>query len=242
MRIIRRTDTAAAFSTAAADVIAAALDDNPRSVLALPTGNTPIGPYAELVRRSQAGQLSLADTFLFNLDEYVGLGASDPHSYASFLERHLIAPLALQAGQVRLLRGDAADPLQECRSYDDALAAAGGIDLCVLGLGVNGHVAFNEPGSDWELSTHIVQLSDVTRATHAAQAANPWQVPARGLTMGIRSILDSRSVLLLIAGGGKELAKEALYRGEADPNFPVTCLLSHPGLTIIELCAPADSR
>ncbi len=240
MRVIRRTGTPAEFSNAAADVIAAELEENPHAVLALPTGNTPIGLYAELVRRSADGLVNLADARVFNLDEYAGLPASDPHSYSAFLHRHLIDPLALKPDRVRLLRGDGLDLEQECRAYDAALAAAGGVDLCVLGLGVNGHIAFNEPGSDWERTTHVVQLSQATRAAHERQAVSPWHIPERGLTMGIRSVLDSRSVLLLIAGGGKELAKAAFYRGEPEPAFPVTCLSTHPKLTVIELCEPGS--
>jgi len=242
MRVIRRTDTQAAFSNAAADVVAEQLESNPRSVLALPTGNTPIGLYAELVRRSRAGLLDFSQTFIFNLDEYVGLPASDPHSYAAMVRQHLVDPIGLNPDRVRLLRGDAPDLEQECLSFDAALAAVGGIDLCVLGLGANGHIAFNEPGSDGGLTTHVVQLAHATRSTHEEQTAHSWRVPTSGVTMGIRTILESRSILLLISGSGKEAAKEAFYRGVADPDFPATCLSSHPRLTVIELCAPAGAR
>jgi glucosamine-6-phosphate deaminase len=242
VRVVKRTDTLEAFSNAAADVITGQLHENPQSALALPTGNTPLGPYAELVRRSNAGLLDFANAYIFNLDEYAGLPASDPHSYSAFLRQHLIDPLGLRSDRIRLLRGDAPDLAEECRFYDASIAAVGGIDLCVLGLGTNGHVAFNEPNCDWRLTTHVVRLSQATRATHARQAPTPWPIPDGGVTVGIRTILESRSVLLLIAGSRKELAMDAFYRGDADPNFPVTCLSTHPRLTVIELCAPEGSR
>jgi glucosamine-6-phosphate deaminase len=234
--------TPRALAAAAADWMCGHLRGQPQSVLALPTGSTPLGLYAELTARSKAGTVSLDAVRIFNLDEYCGLPQSDPHSYAAFLHRHLIAPAGIAARQVRLLRGDAADMDAECRAYDAALADCGGIDLCVLGLGVNGHVAFNEPGSPWDLGTHVVHLSLATRAAHERQAQTPWRIPAWGVTMGIKTLLQSRHVLLLIAGEGKEAARAAVHAGVADVSWPVTSLALHPGLTVIELCAPAESR
>jgi glucosamine-6-phosphate deaminase len=238
MRVIRE-QTAVDFARAAADWTAAHLSHKPNAVLALPTGNTPLGLYAELIGRSQAGALDLAAATLFNLDEYCGLPAADPHSYAAFLRRHLIAPLGLAEDRLRLLRGDAPNAAAECRAYDDAIARRGGIDLCILGLGTNGHIAFNEPGAAWDRRTHRVTLSAATRATHASQAAAPWDIPAFGLTMGIQTILEARHILLLIAGSNKEAARQALHRGAPHREWPVTCLLSHPDVTVIELCEPA---
>jgi glucosamine-6-phosphate deaminase len=241
MRVINAA-TPRALACAAADWVCDHLRDKPASVLALPTGTTPLGLYSELIARSRAGTMSFDAARIFNLDEYCGLPPSDPHSYAAFLHRHLIAPAGIAAGQVRLLRGDAGDMPAECRAYDAALADCGGIDLCVLGLGVNGHVAFNEPGSPWDLGTHVVHLSEATRAAHERQAQSPWRIPAWGITMGIKTLLQSRHLLLLIAGAGKEAARAAVYAGVADINWPVTSLLAHPSLTIIELCAPAERQ
>jgi glucosamine-6-phosphate deaminase len=241
MRVINAA-TPRALACAAADWISDRLRDKPQSVLALPTGATPLGLYSELVARSRAGTLSFDAARIFNLDEYCGLAQSDPHSYAAFLHQHLIAPAGIAAGQVRLLQGDAADMEAECRAYDAALADCGGIDLCVLGLGVNGHVAFNEPGSPWDLGTRVVHLSQATRAAHDRQTQVPWRIPAWGVTMGIKTLQQSRHLLLLIAGDHKEAARAAVYAGVADIDWPVTSLLAHPSLTIIELCAPAERR
>jgi glucosamine-6-phosphate deaminase len=239
VRVIRAYNLSE-FANAAADITARRLTDKPQLTLALPTGRTPVDFYAELVKRSRAGELSLAHAQLFNLDEYCGLPATDPHSYAAFLHQHLVTPLQLPQSQVRLLRGDAADLEAECRAYDAALDACGGIDLCVLGLWTNGHIAFNEPGCTWDQRTHIVNLSHFIRAEHQRQATSAWEIPSRGITMGIHDLLAARQILLLICGARKQAALAALYRGVADVNWPVTCLLEHPNITVIELCAPAE--
>ena len=241
MRIIN-TATPGAFACAAADWTCHHLHDKPQSVLALPTGNTPLGLYSELIARKQAGTVSLDMAKVFNLDEYCGLGQSNPHSYAAFMHRHLIVPAGLGANQVRLLRGDAADLEAECHDYDAALADCGGIDLCVLGLGVNGHIAFNEPGCSWDLRTHVAHLSHATRAAHERLSQVPWRIPTWGVTMGVKTVLESRHVLLLIAGTHKETARAAVFGGVANIDWPVTSLLAHPSVTVIELCVPAASR
>jgi glucosamine-6-phosphate deaminase len=240
--------TSSAFAVAAADWVCGHLGAAPASVLALPTGNTPLGLYAELTARSRAGAVRLDRARIFNLDEYCGLGPADPHSFASYMQRHLISPLGLRPAQIRLLRGDSADMALECRVYDAALAECGGIDLCVLGLGANGHVAFNEPGTLWDLRTHVADLSESTRAAQRRPAPlhqgalDDWTVPDRGVTMGITTILESRHILLLIAGANKAAAAAALYRGVPSIDWPVTSLAAHPSLTVIQLCERAEDR
>jgi glucosamine-6-phosphate deaminase len=236
---MRRVTSLDALSSAAADWMASHLRAKPDAVLALPTGSTPIGLYAQLVARARSGSVNLRQARVFNLDEYAGLAPTNPRSYAAFLHRHLIDPLGLCPDRVCLLRGDAPDLAGECRRYDAALEACGGIDLCVLGLGVNGHIAFNEPGGDWNLRTHVVTLSATTRAVHADDWGGQAAVPALGITLGIRSLLDSRHVLVLIAGSNKAAAAAAYHRGIQDPEWPVTSLFGHPDVTTIELCAPA---
>jgi glucosamine-6-phosphate deaminase len=245
MRVIR-SDTPQALAAAAADYLADRLSGNPRSALALPSGNTPLGLYAEIVSRCASGAMSLAEAWIFNLDEYCGLAATDAQSYAAFLRRHLIAPLGLASDRVRLLRGDTADLNAECRYYDAAITACGGIDVCVLGLGSNGHIAFNEPGASWDQRTHVARLAQSTRGAQSSQVGD-WQIPTHGITMGIRTLREARHVLLLIAGAHKQAARAALYRGIKDPEWPITSLLEHPSLTVIELCAsgpcaPGDPR
>jgi glucosamine-6-phosphate deaminase len=241
-----RVETAGEFAQAAADVVAAQLRSNPHSVLALPTGSTPIGLYAELVRRVRRGAMTLAEARIFDLDEYCGLPSGDPRSFAAFVRRHLVAPLGLPEEHVRLLRGDAPDLAAECAEYERALADLGGIDLCILGLGENGHIAFNEPGSDWSSRTRIVELSESTRSRIEADPEGPRPVPVRGLTLGIQNVLEARQSLLLIAGSGKIAPKAAFVRGVQDPAWPATSLLRHRNATVIELLTepfgPGTSR
>jgi glucosamine-6-phosphate deaminase len=131
------------------------------------------------------------------------------------------------------LRGDAVAIEAECRDYEAAIAAAGGLDLAILGLGVNGHIGFNEPGSDWSAPTHGVTLSPETRATHLAQTQGRFPIPQHGITVGISTIVAAREILLLVAGGAKARALAAFRRGIPDPQWPVTALLTHPHLTVL---------
>lgn len=238
MRVIR-AETEAAFAHQAADLLTAHLQENARSVLALPAGATPIALYKELVRRAMRAPSCLAQAQIFNLDEYCGVHPQDPASFSAFLHRQLIEPLGIDARQVRLLDGGARDFAVECADYERALGAAGGIDLCVLGLGENGHIAFNEPGTPWNLRTHVTALSRRTRTRLERQGWEPKRIPTHGITLGIANVLGARHVLLLIAGAGKHAAAAALDRGIEDAAWPVTCLLRHERATIIELCAPA---
>ena len=234
MRVIR-VRTQAGLACAAADLVDAQLESKPRSVLALPTGSTPLGLYAELVRRARGGVARLAEARILDLDEYCGIPPDDPCSYAAFIRNHLQLPLRLDPSHLRLFRGDAPDLAAECGDYESTLASLGDIDLCVLGLGENGHIAFNEPGSAWNSRTRVVDLSVSTRASIEADASGPRPVPTHGLTLGIQNVLEARQALLLISGPRKLAAKVALARGIEDPAWPVTSLLRHPNATVIEL-------
>lgn len=221
------------FSSAAADYVAALLVRKPAAVMALPTGQTPLGLYAELVARTAAKQLSAAQARFFNLDDYLGVSADHPLSYARFLSEHFLVPAGVPNQHIRLLRGDAVGIEAECRDYEAAIAAAGGLDLAILGLGSNGHIGFNEPGSDWSARTHVVALSPETRATHVQQTEGRFAIPEYGVTVGISTILAAREILLLVAGKPKARALAALRHGIPDPKWPVTALLMHRHLTVL---------
>ena len=180
-----------------------------------------------------AGEVSLSTARFFNLDEYVGVGQDDPHSFAAFLRRHFLDPAAIPPEHVRLLRGDAIDLAAEAAAHDAAVAARGGLDLAILGLGSNGHIAFNEPGAYWDAGTHVLPLTEATRIANAAYFADSFLVPSHGLTMGIGMIRAARRVLLLVSGLTKAEALGALLAGRPDPDWPVTALCDHPGLTVI---------
>jgi glucosamine-6-phosphate deaminase len=186
-----------------------------------------LGLYTQLRQRA----VSLAEVRWFNLDEYIGLAAQDPLSYAHFLRINFFDRMEIPNTNIRLLRGDAPDSQAECRDYDRAIDQAGGLDLAILGLGANGHIAFNEPGSSWNQRTHVVELSELTRTTNSNYQGET--VPARGITMGIGTLRAARAVLLLVWGETKREALQALCNGHPDPRWPVTSLLDHPDLTVI---------
>jgi glucosamine-6-phosphate deaminase len=154
-------------------------------------------------------------------------------SYARFLREHFLTPAGVPEEHIRLLRGDAVGIEAECREYEAAIAAAGGLDLAILGLGTNGHIGFNEPGSDWAAQTHVVRLSAETRATHVAQTKGKFAIPEYGITVGISTIVAAREILLLVAGDAKARALAAFRAGLPDPKWPVTALLTHPNLTVL---------
>jgi glucosamine-6-phosphate deaminase len=236
------TDSGEAFADRAASYVAGLLAGTPAAVIALPTGSTPVGLYGRLRTLASAGEVALSSARYVNLDEYVGVGPSDPHSFAAFLRRHFLDAPDIPAGHVRLLRGDAADIAAEAAAHDAAVAAWGGLDLAILGLGGNGHIAFNEPGTRWDAGTHVVPLTEETRAANAAYFADGFVVPSHGLTMGIGMIRAARRVLLMVSGRAKAEALGALLAGEPDRDWPVTALCGHPGLTVVADAALRPGR
>jgi glucosamine-6-phosphate deaminase len=232
-------DSADEFNSTAAEAVLDAVADNPGLAVALPTGRTPVGLYTRLRACAAAGSVSFERARWFNLDEYVGLGADHPLSYARFLREHLLDGIGAADRNIRLLRGDASDLETECREYDRAISEAGGLDLAILGLGANGHIAFNEPGSDWTRTTHVTELSEQTRAANSpARGARPGgaleiNIPRLGITMGIATLRAARRVLLLVAGDTKKDALSALRRGSPDRRWPMTSLLGHQEMTVV---------
>jgi glucosamine-6-phosphate deaminase len=223
----------AAMAELAANQVSATLLDGSATSLALPTGDTPIGMYEELSQRCRRGEISFGANKLFNLDEYVGMSPENPRSYHAFMRRNLIDRIDAPEDQVHLLRGDAPDADEQCRAFDRAIEAAGGIDLAVLGLGANGHIAFNEPGVSWDLDTHVVSLDERTRQAHRPNFPDDASVPKTGVTMGINTLRSARKVLLLCAGESKREAMAALLAGREDPAWPVTSLIGHSDLVVV---------
>jgi glucosamine-6-phosphate deaminase len=227
------TDTAEAFADRAASHVARLLAETPGAAVALPTGSTPIGLYGRLRAMAAAGELALSRARFFNLDEYVGVAPGNRHSFAAFLRRHILDEADIPAGHIRLLRGDAPDLAAEAAAHDAAVAAVGGLDLAILGLGNNGHIAFNEPGAPWDAGTHVVPLTETTRIANAAYFPDGFEVPSHGLTMGIGMIRAARRVLLMVSGAAKAEALAALLDGRPDPDWPVTALCGHPDVTVV---------
>jgi glucosamine-6-phosphate deaminase len=227
------THSAEDFAAHAAARVVACLARKPGAAVALPTGTTPIGLYDRLLALAATEQTDLRRARYFNLDEYVGVPPEDAHSFAAFLRRHFIDRAGLDPAQVRLLRGDASDINAEAAAHDAAVAALGGLDLAILGLGGNGHIAFNEPGADWNSGTHVVPLTEETRAANQAYFADGYVVPSHGLTMGIGMLRRAKTVLLMVSGAAKAEALGMLLAERPDPAWPVTALCGHPDLIVV---------
>jgi glucosamine-6-phosphate deaminase len=216
-----------------------AAQSRPGRALGLATGRTMEPVYAALVQRveqlPQAAAAALRDHWLsFNLDEYVGLGPGDPGSFAAEMERRLRRPLNLDPASVRLPDGLHPDPAAAAALYRQALLAAGGIGLQLLGLGLNGHVGFNEPPCGPELCCRCLALSPATRQQNAAGfGGDAAAVPARAITLGLREILAAQELLLVVTGAAKAAVLERLWRLPASPALPASWLRGHPGLVLV---------
>lgn len=228
-----------ALAAAAARHIADVVAHKPDAAIVFPTGATPLATYRRLAAMKAEGAFDLSQARVFNLDEFAGKGPQDAQSYANFLARHLTGPLAVPSDHVRFFDGAAPDPEAECAVVEGAIEAAGGLDLAVLGLGRNGHVAFNEPGSAWDSPSRVVELAEETRAAQGPLYDDPADVPKFGLTLGLAPLRRARSLLLLVSGTGKSAALDALVRGAPDPRWPVTALLGHAHLTVLATRAAA---
>lgn len=209
--------------------VAAAVRENPRIVLGLPTGRTPLLFYEELVRLHVEQNVDFSQATTFNLDEFVGIPAEHPGSYRTFMRRFLFAHVNVDAARTHFLDGAAADLEQECDRYEDAIAAAGGIDLQILGIGTNGHIGFNEPGPELDARTHKVTLRPETRSSNAALfGGDPANVPAHALSMGMGTILHARQAVLLATGETKARCVERVVRGPITTTLPASLLQLHP--------------
>lgn len=216
---------------AAADRIAAVVRAKPDAVLGLATGSSPMGIYAELARRVAAGALDLSGVRAFALDEYVGLSPGHPQSYAAVLERSVVRPLGLR--RVHVPDGGAADLEAAAAEYDRAIADAGGIDLQLLGIGVNGHIGFNEPTSSFASRTRIKTLAPRTRTDNARFFDSPSAVPTHCLTQGLGTILEARALLLVAQGAAKAEAIAAAVEGPLAAVCPASALQLHPKAAVL---------
>jgi glucosamine-6-phosphate deaminase len=227
---VRTFDEAAQASRAVARLIARHLTWQPASVLGLPTGRTSVSVYKELVRLRP--DFSRAHTF--NLDEFVGLPAQNRRSFHAFMDRHLFCRVNLPRGRGHFLDGDARDLDAECARFERAIAAAGGIDLLVLGIGANGHIGFNEPGAALLARTHRARLTAATRRANAGLfAGRPAMVPREALSMGMGTILAARAIVLVATGRSKARAINAMLSGRITPSLPASFLQLHDDVQLV---------
>lgn len=221
--------------------IAAALAGNPALVLGLPTGRTPIALYEELARLTAARGVDWSKATTFNLDEFAGLPATHPGSYRQFMEHHLFRHVNLRPERINFLDGTA-DPDAEARRYEAAIAEAGGIDIQILGIGTNGHIGFNEPGRELQSRTHRIALKPETRKSNAMQfGGDESAVPAEAMSMGMATILQAESLILLANGGTKAKCVERVVRGPLTTDLPASFLqLHHDADLILDAAAATE--
>jgi glucosamine-6-phosphate deaminase len=221
-----------ALSERAAHILLAAIRENPRAVLGLPTGRTPIGMYERVVHECGREYHCFRDVSTFNLDEYAGIARTHPGSYFTFMQQNLFRHVDIDPSNAHIPDGTAPDLDAECARYEREIAAANGLDLTFLGLGSNGHIAFNEPGTPFTARTRVIELTQSTRDANASLFSD-GNVPTRAITMGIGTILSSRRIVLLASGANKRTAIERLRSGVVSEEFPASALHGHGDVTVL---------
>ncbi|MDR0909090.1 MAG: glucosamine-6-phosphate deaminase [Spirochaetaceae bacterium] len=219
----------------AADYIAGRINQKKeRFVLGLPTGSTPLGTYKELISLNKAGKVSFANVTTFNMDEYLGLAPEHPQSYHAFMWSNFFSHVDIDKNNVHLLDGLAKDPLKECADYEAAIEAAGGINLFMGGMGEDGHIAFNEPGSSLESRTRIKTLTTDTKIVNARFFdGDISKVPSESLTVGVGTVMAAEEVLILVSGYKKARALRHVIEEGVNHKWTLSCLQMHPHAIIV---------
>jgi glucosamine-6-phosphate deaminase len=223
-----------AIGRVAADAVTSLLDRKPAAVLGLATGSSPLPIYDELAARHAAGAVSFKQARGFTLDEYVGLPADHPERYRNVIDTSFVSRVDFAAGAVQGPDGLAADIPAACAAYEAAIRDAGGVDLQILGIGTDGHIAFNEPGSSLASRTRIKTLTRQTRVDNARFFGDDLDaVPTHCLTQGLGTILEARHLVLVATGRGKAEAVHHLVEGAVSAMWPATVLQHHPHVTVL---------
>ena len=222
-------DTAENIAALAAQQYVDLLTRKPNAILGGATGSTPLGLYAELVRLNKEGKISFKDASSFNLDEYVGLDGTHDQSYRYFMDHNLFDHIDIDKSRTRVPSGiDTSDPA----AYDKEIAAAGGVDLQLLGIGNNGHIGFNEPGTPFGSLTHIVELTESTREANKRFFKSIDEVPTHAVTMGVKTVMQARSIILMAIGPAKAPIMKEMLQGPVTEKVPASVLQLHPDVTV----------
>ncbi|MDR2168275.1 MAG: glucosamine-6-phosphate deaminase [Clostridiales bacterium] len=222
-----------ALSEAAAGIIAKQIFEKPDSVLGLATGSTPVGAYQKLVELYKDDDLDFSQVMAFNLDEYFPIAKENEQSYDYFMKQNLFDHVNVDPAKIHIPSGEAADAKAECALYEETICKSGGIDLQLLGLGLNGHIGFNEPDSHFPKTTQFVELAQSTIDANKRFFDDESEVPRHAITMGIGTIFNARSILLLISGEKKAEIAKAVISGKIDPQVPGSILQLHGDVTVI---------
>lgn len=222
------------LSRKAANIISAQVILKPNSVLGLATGSTPVGAYKQLVEWYNKGDIDFSAVTSVNLDEYCGLSGDNPQSYRYFMNTNLFNHININKDKTYVPNGLASDYEAECLRYDALIQELGGIDLQLLGIGHNGHIGFNEPDIAFEKTTHIVHLDQSTIEANSRFFKTLEEVPKQAITMGMKSIMHARQVLLVANGPDKEEIMKKALNGPITPDVPASILQLHPNLTVVQ--------
>lgn len=229
---VRTFPTPDAVADAAADIIADLVASVPDCVIGLPTGSTPIATYERLIERHRQG-LSFAEVTTFNLDEYVGLSPDDPQSYHAYMARHLFDHIDIDRSRIHIPDGAADDLDAAADAFEEAIDDVDGVDLWMLGIGSNGHIAFNEPGCDPDSLTRVVDLSEDTILANSRFFDSADEVPRTAITAGVATILDAERIILLAYGSTKAAAIAEAVAGPVTADCPASYLQTHPDCTFL---------
>ena len=232
MRIYQAPDYQG-MSRRAANIISAHVILKPNCVLGLATGSTPVGAYRQLAEWYRKGDLSFAETRSVNLDEYLGLSPHHEQSYHYFMHTQFFDHIDIKPENTYLPDGLALDPEAECARYNQVIRSLGGIDLQLLGLGHNGHIGFNEPGFAFELETHVVDLTQSTLDANRRFFASAREMPRQAITMGIKSIMQAKKILVAVSGEDKADIVLQAFTGPVEPEVPASILQMHPDVTLV---------
>ncbi|MCL2754196.1 MAG: glucosamine-6-phosphate deaminase [Oscillospiraceae bacterium] len=226
-------ENAEQIGKAAAAILSAQVLQKPDCVLGLATGSSVLTTYSELIAANKAGLTDFSRVTTFNLDEYCGLPSTHEQSYKHFMRENLFNHINIDESNIFVPNGTAKDIAHECGRYEFSINNAGGIDLQLLGLGNNGHIAFNEPADAFRNTTHCVQLSESTIAANSRFFASEAEVPRAALTMGIGTIMRARKIVMVVYGAGKREAVAAMVRGAVTPKCPASVLQLHSNVVIL---------
>lgn len=232
MRIVV-TNSYDEMSKVAARLVAGQLYLKPNSVLGLATGSTPEGMYAELVKVHNNVGLDFSDVISFNLDEYIGLNKDNEQSYYYFMHKHLFDHVNIKPENIHIPNGNPENLVEECKKYDELIEAKGGIDLQILGIGQNAHIGFNEPDIKFEATTHKVKLDEETIEANSRFFDNKDDVPKYAISMGIKTIMLAKKIILLASGKNKAQAIYKAIYGSVRPDAPASILQLHRDVVVI---------
>ena len=232
MNIIRAKDYQD-MSRKAANIISAQIIMKPDCVLGLATGSTPVGTYRQLIEWYEKGDLDFSRVSTVNLDEYRGLAHTDPQSYYYFMQENLFDHVNIDKTATHVPDGTNPDAADACAKHEQIIKSLGGIDLQLLGLGNNGHIGFNEPGAAFEKETHLVDLAESTIRANARFFTSIDEVPKQAYTLGIRTIMQAKKILVVVSGESKADIVSRAFFGPVTPEVPASILQMHPDVTVV---------